>query len=92
MENVQDRDFLGAEKLSLVNLIPIDELKGEESIVFAIFVLQQVKKSEPFVELKETIFNLHWKKRVRKWLHINLLYSAKTTQAEDVETYLNKDS
>ena len=34
MENVQDRDFLGAEKLSLVNLI--DELKGEESIVFAI--------------------------------------------------------
>ena len=36
MENVQDRDFLGAEKLSLVNLIPIDELKGEESIVFAI--------------------------------------------------------
>ena len=36
MENVQDRDFLGAEKRSLVNLIPIDELKGEESIVFAI--------------------------------------------------------
>ena len=36
MKNVQDRDFLGAEKRSLVNLIPIDELKGEESIVFAI--------------------------------------------------------
>ena len=36
MENVQDRDFLGAEKRSLVNLIPIDELKGEESIVFTI--------------------------------------------------------
>ena len=35
MENVQDRDFLGAEKRSLVNLTPIDELKGEESIVFA---------------------------------------------------------
>ena len=36
MENVQDRDFLGAEKRSLVNLTPTDELKGEESIVFAI--------------------------------------------------------
>ena len=36
MENVQDRDFLGAEKRSLVNLIPIDEFKGKESIVFAI--------------------------------------------------------
>ena len=36
MENVQDRHFLGAEKRSLVNLLPIDELKWEESIVFAI--------------------------------------------------------
>ena len=36
MENVRDRDILGAEKRSLVNLLPIDELKGEESIVFAI--------------------------------------------------------
>ena len=87
MENVQDRDFLGAEKRSLVNLIPIDELKGEESIVFTICA-----PTEPFVELQEAIFNLHWKKRVRKWWHVNLLYSAKTTQAEDVETYLNKDS
>ena len=83
MENVQDRDFLGAEKRSLVNLTPTDEL---------LFVLQQVRKTEPFVELQEAIFNLHWKKRVRKWWHVNLLYSAKTTQAEDVETYLNKDS
>ena len=37
MENVQDRDFLGAEKRSLVNLTPTDELKGKESIVFAIW-------------------------------------------------------
>ena len=36
MENVQDRYFLGAEKRSSVNLLPMDELKGEESIVFAI--------------------------------------------------------
>ena len=36
MENVQDRDFLGAEKRSLVNLTPTDELKVEESIVFTI--------------------------------------------------------
>ena len=83
MENVQDHDFLGGEKRSLVNLTPTDEL---------LFVLQQVRKTEPFVELQEAIFHLHWKKRVRKWWHVNLLYSAKTTQAEDVETYLNKDS
>ena len=36
MENVPD--FLGAEKRSLDNLIPIDKFKGEESIVFAICV------------------------------------------------------
>ena len=36
MENVKDRNFLGAEKRSLVDLTPIDELKEEESIVFAI--------------------------------------------------------
>ena len=91
MENVQDRDFLGAEKPSLVNLIPIDELKGEESILFTICA-PTGEEVRTILELKEAIFYLHWKKRVRKWWHVNLLYSAKTTQAEDVETYLNKDS
>ena len=65
MENVQDRDFLGAEKRSLVNLTPIDELKGKKALSL-LFVLHQVRKSEPFVELKEAIFNLHSKKLVRK--------------------------
>ena len=92
MENVQDRDFLGAEKRSLVNLIPIDELKGEESIVFTICAPTGEEVRTIRWTIQEAIFNLHWKKRVRKWWHVNLLYSAKTTQAEDVETYLNKDS
>ena len=54
MENLQD--FLGTEKHSLVNLIPIEKFKGEERIVFAICGPTQ-----------EAIFNLHWKKQVRKW-------------------------
>ena len=91
MENVQDRYFLGAEKRSSVNLLPMDELKGEESIVFAICA-PTGEEVRTIRWTKEAIFNLHWKKRVRKWWHVNLLYSAKTTQAEDVETYPNKDS
>ena len=58
MENLQD--FLDTEKLSLVK-----SLKGRKASSLS-FVFQQVRKSEPFAELQEAIFNLHWKKQVTK--------------------------